>query len=215
MISPVESPEMVDTQVLVYASMATARTSRDPGIQGMHQTSLDLLHRLPVIRVSVIAWFEFIRLLRTEDEKRMAALLEKVVVERVDRPIVEFAATLLKERRAAEKVCDCCLGSARSEKCTKCGKAYSAQQRLNDALIVSTANVLETVKTLWSFDRGVLELGTYCKLCDVQRPQSDIPLFDPEANPAIGASLKRSHLASVPVSQLGTEARDDKASGSE
>jgi hypothetical protein len=56
MTSPVESPEMVDTMVLVLASMTTVKASRDPATQVMHQTSLDLLRRLPVVRVSAIAW---------------------------------------------------------------------------------------------------------------------------------------------------------------
>jgi len=204
MTSPVESPEMVDTMVLVLASMTTVKASRDPATQVMHQTSLDLLRRLPVVRVSAIAWCEFLRLLKPDEEKRMSPILQKVVVERVDRPIVEFAARLLNDRRNAEAICDRCLGSERSEKCTKCGKVYSAQQRLNDALIVSTANVLETVETLWSFDKGAIELGRYCNSCSVQRPQSDLPLLEYAAN-------KRPHLASVPPSEFGMTAREGKS----
>jgi predicted nucleic acid-binding protein len=213
MTVPVECPEMVDTLVLVYASMTTSRTTKDPAAGARHETCLDLLRRLPSVRVSAIAWLEYTRLLRPDEYQRMEPILRKVVVERLDRPIVEFAGELLRKRRATEHVCPRCLGSDRSETCAKCGKRYSAQQRLNDALIVSTAQVLETVETLWSFDGGVHELGRYCASCQVRRPQSDTPLLDPEENRALAAASGTSRLVSVPPSSLGTAAADDDEPG--
>jgi hypothetical protein len=117
MTALVEHPEMVDTQVLIYASLPTRKSSRDPGLLALHQTSLTLLRRLPVVRVSAIAWLEFLRLLRPDERKAMQPVLEKVVVERVDRRIAEFADELLRRRRDREAVCERCLGTSRSAQC--------------------------------------------------------------------------------------------------
>lgn len=207
MTGSVEHPEMVDTQVLIYASLPTRRPSRDPGLQALHQTSLTLLRRLPVVRVSAIAWLEYLRLLKPDERKTMQPVLDKIVVERVDRRVAEYADELLRHRREKESVCERCLSTVRSAKCPKCGRSYSAQQRLNDALIVATAEVIETVKTLYSYDSGVLELGSFCKSCRVERPQSDTPLLDPAANRALASAISGPRL--VTVSDLGTPADDD------
>jgi predicted nucleic acid-binding protein len=209
MTSSVDHPEMVDAQVLIYASLPTRKLTRDAGLLALHQTSLALVRRLPVVRVSAIAWLEFLRLLRTDERTAMETVLQKVVVERMDRRVAEFADELLRHRREKEAVCDRCLGTSRSAKCPKCGKFYSAQQRLNDALIVATAEVIESVKTLYSYDSGILELASYCKSCTIERPQSDTPLLDPATNRALASAIGTPHLASVPVSDLGSPASDD------
>ena len=209
MTSAVDHPEMVDTQVLIYASLPTRKLTHDPGLLACNESSLSLVRRLPVVRISAIAWLEFLRLLKTDERKAMEPILQKVVVERVDRRVAEFANELLRHRREKEPVCERCLGTSRSAKCPKCGKVYSAQQRLNDALIVATAEVIETVKTLYSYDSGVLELANYCKSCSVERPQSDTPLLDPSANRALASAMGAPRLVTVPVSELGSPATED------
>jgi hypothetical protein len=110
----------------------------------------------------------------------MAPILEKVVVEKVDVPIVEFANELILKRNGSTEGAGClrCLSTKTSEKCAKCGRVYSAQQRLNDAIIVATAHTVATIETLWTYDGGVLELGKLASNCKCSnhraRPPSSI-----------------------------------------
>jgi len=56
-------------------------------------------------------------------------------------------------------------------------------QRLNDALIAATAESLNDVDTLYTFDRGILELATHVKRVRIEEPPVGYgPLFDPPSS---------------------------------
>jgi len=211
MSAAVECGEMVDTQILIYATYTSAKKSKDAEITTRHQTSLELLQRLPAVRVSAVAWFEFLRGLRADERKKMEPILAKVVVERFDGPIAEVANELLLKRTGSREgpACMRCLSTKNSETCPKCSRTYSAQQRLNDAIIVATAQVIGTVDTLWSYDRGVIELGRFAADCKVSQPQSSTPLFDPQQNKAILTAIGGGAAPVIPFKKLGTKADDE------
>jgi predicted nucleic acid-binding protein len=156
---------MVDTMVLSYAFVAEAPVDDDH--KQKKQASQVLLMSMEVVRVSAITWIELCRVVEPES---LGPLREQILVEAVDAAIAEQAARILNKFRASEDVCRKCLSSTRSGRCA-CGRVVSRHQKVNDALILATAEQLAQVDTLFTYDGGILELGHYVE-CDVRKPPS-------------------------------------------
>jgi len=168
---------MVDTQVLSFALVTEA--PRDPKLARMQRDSAALVKSLAEVRVSAVVVLELMRGPPTVVEKvRGSGILDLLHVEPIDAAISLLAADLLEMARNRKNTCPRCLNIAGATACPKCGQQVSHQQKTHDALIVATASVLGDVKTLYSYDPGVLELGEFLKNIAVGHPPNlDGPLF--------------------------------------
>jgi predicted nucleic acid-binding protein len=133
------------------------------------------------VAISAITWFEFLRGARRghEDQDKVRALTAKLRILSLDPPMAAKADALMHARELRESICYVCLAGDKDKVCTKCGRKGAAVQRLNDALIVATAELTSDVTTLYSFDGGVLAYGEVVSSCTITKPQSQHgPLFD-------------------------------------
>lgn len=206
MIDKANVREMVDTMVLIYA------TTKDPSpdMSAQVAASIALLNRLTLVRVSAVAWMEFVRGNSKSDETALTAVQNKIVVEPLDGRVASVAGDLLKRHRATADVCPRCLNHRRkSSACPKCGLHLPQNFRLNDAMIFATAAVLPDVDTLYSYDDGIVTMSKLVAGCEVKEPPNPSgPLFDPRVNPKMSDAqvfeMPASHLAVV-----GSKDRED------
>ncbi len=171
------TPSMVDTQVLSFAIVA--ETPTDPDTARTQRDATALVKSLGEIRVSSDVVLELMRGPPTVVAKvRRSGILDQLYVEPVDAAVSLFAAELLEKARNRKDACPRCFNITGATACPKCGQQVSHQQKMNDALIVATASVLGDVKTLYSYDKGVLKLGEFVKNITVCHPPNlDGPLF--------------------------------------
>ena len=170
---------MIDTLILIYASRRMTGKESAAHKQ-MCDASEALLKRLPEVAISAVSWFEFTRgAAGHEDPKKLQAIEEKLLVLALDRPIATKASQLMRTRQILEKSCAVCLGAGKERVCTKCTRVSSTVQRINDALMVATAELTTSVHTLYSYDGGVLAYAPVLSACKVIKPaHADGPLFD-------------------------------------
>lgn len=171
------TPSMVDTQVLSFAIVTEPPT--DSKLARMQRDSKALVSSLDEVRVSSVVLLELMRGPPTVVAKvRASGILDLLHVEPIDAAISLVAADLLEMARNRKNTCPRCLNVAGATACPKCGQQVSHQQKTHDALIVATASALADIKTLYSYDPGVLELGGFVKNVTVVFPPNlDGPLF--------------------------------------
>lgn len=178
MTEPVTANAMVDAHILIYACRhGRAKDNVAPDLQQKYQACAYLLRELPIIRLASVAWLEFQRGLKPLEQDALKNLRSKIRIDPIDGPVADKADQLLKAR-STPKLCPRCLNSEDSHSCGKCGRNVSSQQRLNDALIVATAET-KGVDVLYAYDGGVLEFGRQKLRCRIRMPGNGIgPLFD-------------------------------------
>lgn len=178
---------MVDTNVLIYAC---AHPRNDPLHRSLCEKSTILVKQLEIVRLSAITWMEYQRRAKPHEQERLRSFYTKLRVLSVDARIAQVAIDLIDRRGdKKEKFCSECLSAVAWAPCSACGRNKSAQQRLNDALVVATAECTGDVKTLYSFDGGVLSLGKHARDCIVRDPPNvHGDLWDPKVNPAFAAA---------------------------
>jgi len=164
---------MVDTNVVIYA-MRMHRKDDDDLLVEMTTDSVAALRSLDVLVVSAVTVTEIMRGMRPDELERndIQAVLSSWTVLSLDAPAAAFAAELLSKRGEAEKTCRRCLIAAKDHKCPLCGNAVPASKRINDAMIVATAETNPAIKTLYAYDNGVLSFAQYVSNCAISRPPS-------------------------------------------
>jgi hypothetical protein len=162
---------MVDTHVLILGCR-TPKPKDDERIKAKCAAARALLVQLPEIRLSAVAWFEFNRALRDHERTWLERLRGKLFVEAVDVRVIDRAVDLFNKRRKVTAICRECLGALVSHPCKGCGNAVASTQRINDAIIVASADVHDSVSVLFSDDDGVHDfaLDVDPRSCNVQRP---------------------------------------------
>lgn len=171
---------MVDTNVLIFA-FRKAKPKDGPDLRMWTDASRELLKQMTVVRVSAVAWMEFVRGLRDEESANGSALLAKIRPEAVDGPIVERAVALLRARKLKERLCTRCNNAMSAAPCPGCKRLVSSKQNLNDAIIVAAAELTEDVDTLYCYDTGVHDFVPYLdsSRCKLLKPSHPIgPLFE-------------------------------------
>jgi predicted nucleic acid-binding protein len=200
--------EMVDTLVLIYGCRRMTG-KEDLAHQQMCVTSEDLLKRLDEINISAISWLEFLRGARgKEDPEKLQAVERKLRVLATDAAIARKANDLLTKREIQQKTCFVCLASALDKPCTKCGKNGSAVQRVNDAILVATAELTVDITVLYSFDGGVLAYSGVVSRCAIKQPAHPAgPLFEP--------TLTLKEPETTPPATIGSATATTSATGTE
>ncbi|NUQ74458.1 MAG: hypothetical protein HUU21_12955 [Polyangiaceae bacterium] len=177
---------MVDTNVLVFGCRTIKPTDADD-LKGWCADSKALLHAQPFpIRVCAVAWMEFLRGHRAEEQASLSAISRKIVIEPVDGSVVERAVALLKARNITEKRCRKCQTWDKATACDLCKRFVSAKQNLNDAIIAASAELHDTVDTLYCYDGDAAEFGPYMDAgkCAIRRPPNHIgPLYEKAGRP--------------------------------
>lgn len=170
---------MVDTQILIYALRA-ARKGDSRDVKTLSLSSQHLLATHPRACVSAISVVEVLRGLKDDEAQTFTDLLRKIEVRAVSAPISIRAHELLSARGKAETLCSKCLNTLKASPCGKCQAQISRQQRLNDALIVATAEQARDVEVLYTNDNGVLSLAKFVSSLRIERLPINAhgPLFD-------------------------------------
>jgi len=108
---------------------------------------------------------------------------DKVVrTEVVDAAIASRAAALLKMSQRAPDVCKRCLGVVPPTACAHCGGQATKQRKLNDAMIVATAERRADVKCVYTTDGGMTHLGQFANVDVLEpppAPSENLALFPP------------------------------------
>jgi len=154
---------MFDAVVIRHAvaAMRRARITAADKNHDFMMRSRRVVEEASVIRVSCIAWMEIARGMKTDDERRILADLErKASVEAVDAETVEFALALQRARVKKWTVDYCreCGNKRDSHPCPGCGNMLSDKSRFNDYLIAASAHLFEDVDVLYTFDKGILSM---------------------------------------------------------
>src|SRR5262245_47581245 len=189
------SPVMVDTALLFYAAKIPA--SRKPlppedeaRIADMQRGSREALAELDDIRISAMSYLEFTRNLSEPERRRIAPMLGKLDPMPVDARVSDRAAELLRAHRRSPDVCPRCLVSTHSRSCTACGLRRVGADRIQDFIILATADVTPDVLVLLTFDRGMIEIGRSLSNVRVESPQPRVQpsLPNVDLDPPVKAS---------------------------
>lgn len=149
---------MVDSQVLIYA-MAYAVGFDDEQHGDKPWRSFSLVDTAETVTVSAITWFEVRRTTSESQAEILTRWQSRIEILPVDARVASRAAALIEAARAKGVVCPRCLGLKPPVTCSACGSQRSKQQRTHDTIIVAGAAVDPSIRTLYSFDGGVLKLG--------------------------------------------------------
>jgi predicted nucleic acid-binding protein len=171
---------MVDTMVLSYAIKAPP-VSSDSEIQEMRENSRTLLNQLQEIHVSAVCWLELKRISKfSEDEQKILdGYKNRIFIHSIDAAVAESAAALMAKHRSRAGVCPTCLNSKESLPCKKCKAKTAKSVKINDAITVAVADILEQIEVLYTYDGGMIDLGKFVDGCKVRRPPNrNGPLFD-------------------------------------
>lgn len=178
---PNPTKSMVDTLVLGYAIFAPAVSdSADSRAQNMREDSRALLNQLQIIHISAITWIELRRMrrLHPNDQALLAEYKRRFYIHPVDPAIAESSADLLENFVKTPGVCPRCFSFKGSDPCPKCKAMRSRTSRINDAIVVATANEVTQVEALYTYDGGMLVMAKDVSGCKVMRPpHRDGPLF--------------------------------------
>jgi predicted nucleic acid-binding protein len=181
---------MVDTMLLVYALQAAQNLlPRSAEHYDAAQASYELLLVTNELYVSAITWFEIHRNVTEPQRGLLVGWEKRLGVLPVDARVAGRAAEIIDAARRAEVMCTKCLTVVKVQKCSKCGVQRSGPQRINDILVVATADASASVGTLYSFDNGVICLGDFVKQVRVLRPPSMHPPLSLSASGVVPASL--------------------------
>lgn len=198
-------PVMVDTQILIYA-LRVARKGDPPDVKTLSLSSQHLLVTHPRAHISAISVIEVLRGLKDDEAQTFTGLLRRSEVRAVSAPISIRAHELLSARGKAETLCPKCLNTLKASPCGKCQAQISRQQRINDALIVATAEQAPDVDILYTNDSGVLALANFVSGLKIERLpiNANGPLFDRlyqtgEASEGATESPAISAPASLPI----------------
>ncbi|WP_437762203.1 hypothetical protein WME77_29450 [Sorangium sp. So ce764] len=174
---------MIDTMVLAYAFQAEGRNpvskrqqkEHSAGLDGMaahHAASRLVLSRLATVRISAITVVEFRRGMRENEIAWFDNKLSGFEVLDISGPVATKASELLRLRvnGKGESSCYKCLGTKEEAVCGKCGLRVSSQRKLNDAIVVATAELSDKVQVLYSFDGGVHAFQKHLKQCLIRNP---------------------------------------------
>jgi hypothetical protein len=105
---------MVDTNVLIFA-FRKVRENDDADLCGWRDASIRLLKSMKRIRVSAIAWMEFLRGIHVDDQA--AAMYRKIQPEAVDGRMVTRALELVNARKLRETLCKRCFNALKANPC--------------------------------------------------------------------------------------------------
>jgi hypothetical protein len=153
---------MIDSQVLVYALAHLHGSAPDENYADMAWRSFHLVDEVDGFAMSAVSWFEVLRCRRDEKQTELFNKWQgRIDILAVDARVAARAALLIEAARSAEVLCPRCLGVKASLTCIACGSQRSKQQRTHDTFIVAGAAVEPKITTLYSFDGGVLELGSF------------------------------------------------------
>ena len=129
----------------------------------------------PEIRLSAVALLEILRTQRKKSDA-LLSLLQRVNVAEVTADIAYRAAEIIDAMVASKKVCVHCLApSGEGVLCKQCGRTVAPAARVNDAIIVATAELTPGVTRLYTFDGGLLSLPEHARLglrVEVEEPTS-------------------------------------------
>jgi predicted nucleic acid-binding protein len=214
-------PIFVDTHVLVYAISkpvpAKKMKAHEAAKLAQLQTAAKLLFgENDVIAVSAISVLEVMRGLTDDERPAFEALTTKLRIEAVTGPVAIRADALLRARGQKEKLCRRCLGSTLQTPCTTCQANVSRQQRLNDALILATADELQDVDLAYSEDSGVQDLAGYATAVRVEPlPNPNGPLFaqaaQKEGSPGSNGDIAEPQAPVLTLEQLEAAGREIQA----
>jgi predicted nucleic acid-binding protein len=162
---------MIDTMVLIYATRGVRPNDPDHR-KAMIEASIDLVDHSPVLIVSALTIVEYMRGLRpTDDAKRVQDILARSTSLAVDGRVAKRAADLLQQRlRAPPSACVECLALMSDKGCATCKRMGSGYQRINDALIVATADLAKDVDVLHTFDGPMMKYAEFVTGCTILRP---------------------------------------------
>lgn len=197
---------MLDTNVLIYAFSENSqrqsssaerrrRATESADIAAMIDASKRLIAKQGIVRVSAISMVEFMRRIRQHEEGPYLEISQRLEVIAVDRVIAEKAAQMMRTRDGATsgKVCRRCLNCVDTHECGECKRFVPSTKRLNDAIIVATAELHDKVNVLYSFDGHLSRgFGSQMKNCQIIDPRSvDAPPKEAEPKaPVPKATLK-------------------------
>lgn len=153
-----DNRRMIDTMIMILA-LRVSSDSKNADLKERRAICLDVIGRLKTVHISSISWFEYQRGRRPEEEAALSKWQNKLFIHPVTAPVAEHAAELMRKYRAGGGVCTKCLNSRKSTICKVCGGKRSATARINDALILSTAQLSTDVDTLYTLDDALLELS--------------------------------------------------------
>jgi len=195
--------EMVDTMVLAYATT----TSPTPDMKDAVTASVALIGGLKAVRVSAIAWMEYVRANPKHDPEKLAAIQAKLFVDPFDGRAAAKAAEILNAHKATSGVCQKCLSPTKTSiACSKCALHIQKNFRLNDAMIYATAIVLPDVDVLYSYDPGIMAMSHLGSGCTVKVPPNPSgPLFD-----RISGGTSTAKLISLPTPPAEATGSDQK-----
>jgi predicted nucleic acid-binding protein len=171
---------MLDANVMVYAAAELADPVQYSDMHRMQLASKRLLSSNADLSISAVAWAEVLRNVTPDRRKALEPYSSKMVVVPFDAQAAECAAALLDKYRRLEDVCDWCLGVKHGGPCKKCERSLSRQQKVNDAFIIAVADCQGDGAVLYSFDKGVHDMGRHarCKVLEPPEPEHQAELFE-------------------------------------
>lgn len=172
---------MVDANVLIFGCRNIKPSDKEPLLARSRDSRNLLLTCKSEIWVASVAWLEFLRGHRPEEEELADKVTHNVRIAPVDAPAVVRAHELLNARNLKEKKCRTCNSWERATPCSLCKKYVSNKINIIDAMVAAVAENDGKVNILYSYDNGALEYAPYVKrkTCRFERPpNADGPLFD-------------------------------------
>ncbi len=172
-------PAMVDTQIPIYA-LRTPKTRDSQEARVLTLSAQRLMQTNPTACISSLSVLEVLRGLRAAEETAFRTMLRRLDVRAVTGPVAIRAHALLLARGPREGICPRCLSTVKSSPCGRCNALVSRQQRLNDALIVATAEHAPDVDVLYTNDDGMLAMNDFVTGLSIRRLplDADGPLFE-------------------------------------
>lgn len=169
-------PVLIDTQVFVYA-ICVPIAGEDEQLAKLKLSAKQVTAANADLVISSITMLEILRGLRDDAVPAFNALMAKTRVEAVTAATAERANELLRARGPNEVICEKCLGSVQSTPCSKCNRHVSRPQKLNDALILATADTVSDITLLYSEDGGIHHMAPHARSRVEHLPNPHGPLF--------------------------------------
>jgi predicted nucleic acid-binding protein len=171
-------PVLLDTMVVIHAIRPP--TAKDPAkwVEA-RQRSQVVIAKENDFRLSAVSVLEIERGLRPGEQGPWAKLVAGINVLSVTGAIALHAGELLRKKQGQSSTCIKCLNAKDSHVCAKCNSLVSVQRNLHDALIAATADLHESIDTLYSADGGVLAFADFVAGARIiGLPNADGPLFE-------------------------------------
>jgi predicted nucleic acid-binding protein len=164
-----KQPPMIDSDVIIDAIDGAGGSSSDDAC-----AAVELLKSCERFAVSAITTFE---MLHTTDEHQRKAYEDMRFDEYpVTWPVSKLAANIANHAREAGQICERCWAMLPPRTCGHCNSQVARQQRINDIMIVATAEV-NRVPFLYTRDSGMRELGKlpFFKYTSIVEPPAAAP----------------------------------------